>query len=341
MYNTYVPLLTYAHAGGDAGSQVIPGLAKAMPKITNGGKTYKLNLRKGLKYSDGTPVKASDFANAIERMFKVDSGGSFFYTDIVGAAKFQETKSGHISGIKTDDATGEITIELTKPRGTFNNELALLFAAPVPADTPDKDQSASPPPATGPYAITKSEPGRGWSYVRNPQWEKNNAKLMPDLPSGHVDKIDISVVRNQSTQVNDVEQGKLELDVRPAPDRPLAEVENKYAGTQYRPELTISTYFFWMNTKKAPFDDLKVRQAVNYAVDPEALDRIYSGQLAPLQQVLPPGMPGYEKLELYPHNMAKAKQLISRSQPVGPRHHGLDRRPRAPTTMPAPTTRTC
>jgi peptide/nickel transport system substrate-binding protein len=315
MYNTYVPLLTYAHANGEAGSQVIPGLAKEMPQISNGGKTYKLTLRKGLKYSDGTAVKASDFANAIERMFKVDSGGSFFYTDIVGAAKFQETKSGHISGIKTDDATGEITIELTKPRGTFNNELALLFAAPVPADTPDKDQSASPPPATGPYAITKSEPGRGWTYARNPQWEKNNAKLMPDLPSGHVDKIDISVVRNQSTQVNDVEQGKSNWMFDSLPADRVTEVQNKYTGTQFRPEPTISNYFFWMNVTKPPFDDVKVRQAVNYAVDPEALVRIYSGGLEPLQQVLPPGMPGHEKLDLYPHDMAKAKQMIAQANP--------------------------
>ncbi len=85
MYNTYIPLLTYAHANGKAGSEVIPGPAEELPKITNGGKTYKLTLRKGLKYSDGTPVKASDFRNAVERMYKVNSGGSFFYDDIVGA----------------------------------------------------------------------------------------------------------------------------------------------------------------------------------------------------------------------------------------------------------------
>ena len=92
-------------------------------------------------------------------MFKLNSGGSPFYTDIVGAEKFAETKTGGIPGIKTDDKTGEIVINLTKPRGTFTNELGLLFVAPVPPNTPDKDQSANPPPATGPYVITKSEPG--------------------------------------------------------------------------------------------------------------------------------------------------------------------------------------
>ena len=180
MYDTYIPLLTYAHASGAAGSKVVPGLAKELPKITDGGKTYTLFLRKGLKYSNGTPVKASDFKFAVERLFRVNSGGSPFYTDIVGAEKFQKTKSGGISGIKTNDETGEIVVDLVKPRGTFTNELGLMFVAPVPPDTPAKDQTPHPPPATGPYVITSSNPGRSWSYERNPQWAKNNAKLMPD-----------------------------------------------------------------------------------------------------------------------------------------------------------------
>jgi peptide/nickel transport system substrate-binding protein len=73
IYNTYIPLLTYAHAEDEAGSAVIPGLAKSLPKITNGGKTYTLELRQGLKYSDGRPVKASDFKYAVERMFRLNS----------------------------------------------------------------------------------------------------------------------------------------------------------------------------------------------------------------------------------------------------------------------------
>lgn len=315
MYNTYIPLLTYKHASGAAGSEVIPGLAKELPKITNGGKTYTLYLRKGLKYSNGEPVKASDFRYAVERMFKVDSGGSFFYDGIVGAEKFQKTKSGGISGIKTNDATGQIVIELVKPRGTFDNELGLMFVAPVPPNTPAKDQSPNPPPATGPYVIVKSNPGRGWSYERNPEWAKNNSKLMPELPSGHVDKIEVAVIRNQSTEVNDVEQGKIDWMFDPPPASRYAEVKGKYEGTQFRVEPTISTYYFWMNMTKPPFSDPKVREAVNYAVDAKALQRIYAGQLAPTQQILPPGMPGYKKFELYPHNMAKAEALFKEANP--------------------------
>jgi peptide/nickel transport system substrate-binding protein len=315
MADTYIPLLTYNHAEGSEGSEVIPGLAEELPKISNGGKTYTLFLRPGLKYSDGTAVKASDFPYAIERLFKVNSGGSPFYTTIVGAEKFAETKKGGIPGIKTNDKTGEVVINLTAPRGTFTNELGLMFAAPVPKGTPNEDLSADPPPATGPYVITKSQPGRGWEYARNPQWAKANSKAMPDLPSGHVDKAKVTIVRNPQTQVNDIEQGSYDWMQNPPPSSRYAEVKNKYEGTQFREEPTISTYFFWMNTQKAPFDDVKVRQAVNYAVDPEALERIYAGQIAGTQQILPPGMPGYKKFELYPHNLEKAKAMIKAANP--------------------------
>lgn len=315
LWNSYTPLLSFAHASGKAGSKVIPGLATAMPKITNGGKTYTLFLRKGLKYSDGTPVKASDFPATVERLFKLNSGGVPFYTSIVGAEKFAETKQGGISGIKTDDKTGEIVIDLEKPRGTFTDELAIPFLALVPKGTPAKNLTADPPPATGPYEITKSEPGRGWTYERNPAWVRANGKLMPQLPGGHVNKIEISVIRNDSTQVNEVEQGKTDwMQAPPPPDR-YQEVKNKYEGTQFRVESTVSTYYFWMNMKRAPFDDLKVREAVNYAIDPRALERIYAGSLAATHQILPPGMPGYEKFDLYPHDMAKAEQLIKEANP--------------------------
>src|SRR4051794_13818129 len=122
IYDTYIPLLTYKHASGKEGSEVIPGLARSLPKISADGRTYSLRLRNGLRYSDGTPVRASDFARAVERVFLLNSSGSTYYTDIVGAAEFAKTKQGGISGIATDDKTGEITIRLTRPQGTFAQE---------------------------------------------------------------------------------------------------------------------------------------------------------------------------------------------------------------------------
>jgi peptide/nickel transport system substrate-binding protein len=125
----------------------------------------------------------------------------------------------------------------------------------------------------------------------------------------------VTIVRNPQTQVNDVEQGKYHWMQNPPPAARYNEVKEKYEGTQFAVRSTISTYYFWMNTKRPPFDDVKVRQAVNYAVDPAALERVYSGQIKGTQQILPPGMPGYEKFELYPHDMAKAKQLLKEANP--------------------------
>ncbi len=316
IYNTYVPLLTYAHADGKAGSEVVPGLARAMPEISADGRRYTLFLRQGLKYSDGTPVRASDFAYALERMFRLNSSGSTFYTDIVGAEEFAKTKRGGIAGIETDDAGGRITIDLVAPRGPFVNELALPFAAPVPAGTPVEDLTAEPPPATGPYVISRSQPGRGWDYERNPEWARGNAGLLADLPGGHVDRIEVSVVRNASTQVSDVEQGRFDWMGNPPPADRYATVEEEFEGSQFRVEPTVSTYFFWLNTTQPPFDDVRVRQAVNHAVDARALERIYAGQLRGTQQILPPGMPGYEKFELYPHDLAKARALVAEADPA-------------------------
>jgi peptide/nickel transport system substrate-binding protein len=315
LYNTYIPLLTYAHAEGEAGTGIVPGLAEDLPKISKDGKTYELTLRKGLKYSDGTPVKASDFKASVERLFELDSSGSPYFTDIVGAEKFAETKQGGIPGIDTDDRTGRITIRLTRPRGTFANELAMMYTAPVPSATPAKDQSANPPPATGPYEIVESNPERSWAYERNPQWAKNNAKLMPDLPSGHVDRIEGEVVSNPSIQVDDVESGRTNWMFDPVPPDQVASIRQQYEGTQYRPEPSVNTYFFWMNTTEAPFDDVKVRQAVNYAIEPAAVERIHAGTMDYDQQILPKGMPGYEEYELYPYNLEKAKALVEQANP--------------------------
>jgi peptide/nickel transport system substrate-binding protein len=315
MYDTYIPLLTFAHADGQAGSQVVPGLAESMPKVTDGGRTYTLSLQKGLKYSDGTAVKASDFKAAIERLFLVNSSGSPYYTVIEGAEQFQKTKKGGISGIVVDDKSGEIVIHLTTPQGSFTELLALLFAAPVPADSPSEPVSKTPLPATGPYEITDLQPSKGWSYARNPQWKATNAALVPEVPDGHVSKIEAKIVGNLSTQVNDVEQGRTNWMFEPPPADRYAEVKGKYEGTQYRPVETVGLEFLWMNTTQPPFDDLKVRQAVNYAINPRKIERLLPGEITSTHQIIPPGVPGYEQFDLYPFDTEKARDLLKQANP--------------------------
>jgi peptide/nickel transport system substrate-binding protein len=315
MWETYVPLLTYVHAEGAAGTKVIPGLARALPKITDGGHTYTFFLRPGLRYSDGTPVRASDFGATIERVIAMNSPATPFYTDIVGAEHFSKTKKGGIDGIEADDKTGRIVIHLVQPRSTFSNELAMLFAAPLPADTKHEDLSEHPPPGTGPYEIVASKPGRSWEYRRNPEWAKTNGKLMPQIPGGHFDTIDVSVNKNSETAVNEVQRGQMDwMQEQPPSDR-FAELLSRYKGTQLLITPQIDLYYFWMNVNKPPFDDIRVRRAVNYAINPEALQRVYGGQLRPSQQVLPVAMPGHRQYKPYPYDLQKAKELIAEADP--------------------------
>lgn len=316
LQNVYLPLLTYAHANGAAGTKLIPALAKGLPRIDQGGRRYTLFLRPGLEYSDGTPVKASDFRFVVERLFRINSVGSTFYTGIVGAEAFAKTKKGGIPGIVTDDRSGRIVIHLTEPSGYFSYLLGLEYVALLPADTPNEDMTEQPPPATGPYEITDVRSGRSWEYARNPVWAQTNAEALPQLPGGHVDKIVFKVQPNTSTQVREVEQGQVDWMKNPPPPALYSDVKRRFEGTQFREEPTISVYYFWMNTRRAPFNDVRVRRAVNYAINPAALERIYAGTIERTQQVLPPQMPGYRRFELYPHDLAKAKELVARADPA-------------------------
>ena len=199
LWNVYTPLLTYKHAKGKEGTQVVPALAEKMPDISPDGKTYKLKLRPNMKYSDGTPIKASDFTYGIQRLFKADSGGSVFFDVIVGAKDYADGKANTISGIKTDDNTGDITIELTEPNGTFENVLGLMFAAPVPPSTPlDKDATNSPPPSSGPFMISKVDAPRTLTLERNPNFKTVKDAGADEVADAGVDKIIVTENKNNS-----------------------------------------------------------------------------------------------------------------------------------------------
>jgi peptide/nickel transport system substrate-binding protein len=311
MWNVYLSLLGYKHVAGPDGATLIPALAQDMPDISADGKTYKLKLRSGLKYSDGKPVKASDFKYAIKRLFQIDSPGVGFFTNIVGADQFSKTQKGDISGIVTNDQTGDVTIKLVKPQGDFSNILATIFAAPVPSGTPAKDQSTTPIPSTGPYMIQSYKPNRQFVLVRNP-----NFKPTANVPATNADKMTVKIVEDDSAALQQVINGQADYDFHPIPVDRLADVQQKY-GDQLKIYTPANTYYFFMNNRLAPFDNLKVRQAVNYAIDRNALVRLYGGLATPTENVLPPTYPQYKKHNLYPHDLAKAKQLIQQAGAKG------------------------
>lgn len=314
MWNVYLPLIGYKHVNGSDGATIVPYLAKDLPAVSADGTTYSFTLRDGLKYSDGTPIKASDFAATIERLFKVDSPGVGFFGNIVGADAFGKTKTGHIGGITTDDKTGEITIKLNTPQGDFSNILATEFAALVPADSPAKDQSTTPLPSSGPYMIQSYAPNKKAVLVRNPNFDA--AAFGGNVPAGNPDMMTIDIIGDDTVALQRVIAGQDDYDFHQLPPDRLASTQQKY-GDQIKVYTPANTYYFFMNTRVAPFDNLKVRQAVNYAINREALVRIYGGLAQPTENVLPPTYPQYKKLNLYPYDLAKAKKLIQESGQAG------------------------
>ena len=314
MWNVYLPLLGYKHVNGPDGATIVPYLAQDLPKVSADGKTYSLTLRKGLKYSDGTPVKASDFAATIERDFKVDSPGVGFFGNIVGADAYGKTKSGHISGITTDDKTGDITIKLNSPQGDFVNILATTFAAPVPANAPGKDTSTNPLPSTGPYMIQSYQPNKQAIVVRNPNFDAS--MFDGNVPAGNPDKMTVDIIGDDTVALNRVINGQDDYDFHQIPTDRLAATQQKY-GDQIKVYTPANTYYFFMNLRQKPFDNLKVRQAVNYAINREALVRVYGGLAQATENVLPPTYPSYKKHNLYPYNLQKAKQLVTASGDKG------------------------
>ena len=293
LWLVYTPLLTYRHEEGQAGAELIPGLAEDLPEISEDGLTYTLKLRDGLKYSDGTPAVASDFEHAIKRVLNLESGGAFFFEFIEGATEYEEAgdPEGDISGIKTDDKTGEIEITLTEPYGAFQNVLAMWFGGLVPGDTPFKNLTEDPPPGIGPYMITESVPNRDFVMEKNPEFEKLD---IPDIPTGNVDKITTEIIKNQSQQSQDVLDNKLDY-MQDPPTADLKPTVLEQAPDRYEEFATPSTYYMFMNTRVAPFDDPLVREAVNYGIDKPGLARLFAGEMQPGCTFIPPGTPGYDE----------------------------------------------
>ena len=314
MWNVHMSLLGYKHVAGDGGTKLIPYLAQSMPTISSNGTVYKFTLRPGLKYSNGKPVKASDFLYTIKRDYLINSPGVGFFSPIVGADNFGKTKKGTIPGIVVNDAKRTITVKLSHPEGDMENILATLFAAFVPTGTPNTDQSTKGIPATGPYMVTSYTPMRGFVLKRNPNWSANN---IPGVPKGNPDKVTATMITDGSAALQSVLSGRSDYDFITVPNDRLPDIQKKYSS-QLKIYTSPNTYYYFMNFRVPPFNKLEARQAVNYAIDRNAIAQtIFAGLAKPTQNILPPNYPQYKKIDFYTYDLNKAKQLVQKSGTKG------------------------
>jgi peptide/nickel transport system substrate-binding protein len=296
LWLVYTAPLTYRHAEGEEGTELIPGVAEALPEISDDGRTYRFTIRDGLTYSNGKPVRASDFEHTVKRVLALESGGSYLFEGIVGATDYVEggDTAADVAGIEADDASGEVTVRLSEPDGTFSHVLATNFAGLVPASTPFENQTTDPPAGVGPYAITRSVPNREFVMERVEGFD------IPDIPKGNVDRITTKIVKSVSRQAQDVIAGRLDYMQDAPPTDLLAEIKARHSD-RYEEWPTLSTSYFFLNQRIPPFDDQQVREAVNVALDSTALARLFGGRLRPTCNFIPASIPGHEELDPCPY----------------------------------------
>jgi YVTN family beta-propeller protein len=327
-------LVTLKHVGGRTGTQLVPDLALTLPSATNNGRTYRFQLRSGIRYSTGAVVEPLDFRRAIERDFKLDSPGAPFYRGIVGGIRCarRPERCDLSEGILVNEAANTVTFRLAAPDPDFLQKLTLTYAAAVPHGVPTRAASRRPIPATGPYMIDGYVAGRQLRLVRNPYFREWSNAAQPD---GYVDRIIFRLGVDPDRAVTAIARGQADYGIYDFPFAPpgnrLHELLTRYSA-QVRVNPLPEVNYFIMNTRVAPFDDVRVRRALNYAVDRNVLVELNGGPDAaqPTCQALPPGIPGHQRYCPYTVNasatgeysgpdLAKARQLIRASGTAGMR----------------------
>jgi YVTN family beta-propeller protein len=287
-------LTGFRRVGGSGGTRLVPDLAVSIPTPTDGGLTYSFQLRPGIRYSTGAPVRPQDFRRALERSL-VQGDESAYYSHIVGAAGCLAEPKNPCSlrqGIVTDPASNTITFHLSSPDPDFLYKLALASADAVPVATP-LHLHGHPVPATGPYMIASFDPRHAVRLVRNPRFHEWSTAAQP---AGFPDTIVMRIGGSPDAHIAAVERGTADLasDFAPLSPAVLAAAETRYAGRIKVNPLGITDYIV-LNTRLPPFDDLRARQALNFAVDRQRLTALTAGQSLGVVtcQVLPPNFDGY------------------------------------------------
>jgi YVTN family beta-propeller protein len=327
-------LVTLKHVGGSTGTQLVPDLASTLPSATNDGRAYRFQLRSGIRYSTGAVVEPLDFRRAIERVFKLGSPGTPFYRGIVGGAECarRPRRCDLSAGILVNEAANTVTFRLWAPDPDFLHKLTLPYAAAVPADVSMRRPARRPIPATGPYMIDGYVPGRHLRLVRNPYFREWSNAAQPD---GYVDRIVFRLGVDPDRAVTAIVRGRADYGIYDVPFAPpgnrLHELLTRYPAQVHVNPLP-QVHYFIMNMRVAPFDDVRVRKALNYAIDRNVLVKLNGGPDAaqPTCQALPPGVPGYDRYCPYTvnpsltgaysgPNLAKARALVRASGTAGMR----------------------
>jgi YVTN family beta-propeller protein len=324
----YDGLTAFRRVGGSDGSQVVADLAEAVPLPTEGGRSYTFRLRPGVRYSDGSLVRAQDFRPALERMFTLGTPwleGSPL-TKVVGASGCGLRRPCDLSRGVVVNGSSSLTIRMTDPDPRLL--VALTGLVPIPIATPLNDVGTRPIPSTGPYEIESYAPGRRLTLVRNDRFQSWSPHARPD---GYPDEIVWKIGVPPKEAVRQVLDGRADLLFGAVLGRRVEELAARFPRQIHLvPER--ATTFVFLNTGRPPFDDVRVRRALNYAVDRRRIAELHGGTAVaqPTCQVVPPTVPGYRRYcpytidpdsvgEWKAPDLARARRLIAASGTKGQR----------------------
>ena len=319
----YAGLLDY-----DDTVNVVPAMAEALPSISADGRTYTFRLRPGIRFSNGRAVSAQDFVYTIERILdpRTKSPGEGFYRSIVGARDFQaargkereartagETRTDrwieptHVRGLSAPDEL-TLRLQLEEPNLAFLNVMALPFAYAVPQEAVQQygDDFFCHPVGAGPYLLAEWKRGTRMRFTRNPAF---NLTAPPPLAA-----VEVMVGGDSLVHQMMFERGELDINEEiPAPDFVRITTDPRWEPYLVT-ALVNRTVYLPMNCEMPPFTDVRVRRAMNYAVDKDRILQTINGRGVAARGVLPPQMPGYDPhLRGYDHDPAKARLLLAQA----------------------------
>ncbi len=326
-------LVTYKSCPGACGNTIVPGLATSLGQVGDKGLTWTYHLRSGVKFSDGTPVTSQDVKYAVERTYAksvLPNGPSYFQVLLTdpkypGPYKDKTKDKMGLTSVTTPDAT-TIVFHLAKPFSDFNYVVAIPQTDPVP---PSKDTGANyqlNPVSTGPYKFQSYQLNKTLTLVPNTNWNPADDTEAKQLAS--------KIVVSMNVNANDIDNRLManDLDIDLAGTGVQAAARAKILAS---PSLKQSSddalsgflWFYYLNTKVKPLNNLACRQAVEYAANKVNLQTAFGGPIAGGDigsTVMPPNILGYQKFDLYEAttkptgDVAKAKAALKTcGQPNG------------------------
>lgn len=282
-------------------AQVQPGLAERW-EISHDGRTYTFHLRRGVSFHNGAPFRARTVIASWERALdpQVRSGASEFLYPIQGAREFHEGKASSISGVVArDDST--LLVTLDQPLAAFLKLLAMPVASIVPERAgPDLGEH---PIGTGPWRFVEWKHDDFLLFARNDHYF---------LGAPKAESLEARIIAEPSTSVAEFESGTVDVLQIPADETgEWEEDESRRPMLSSTPALEL--VYVGINTTRGPLRDVRVRQAINYAVDINTIiERLVSGRGTRAAGVIPPALAGYDSArKAYPFDPAKAKQLLA------------------------------